>query len=193
MTAKLHNRILAIHNQGARRLQLRVVVVTLASAQVGCNEINCAGAPQSAPAAGQGGARAPAGQGGARAPAGQSGVPSVFEANEPGATSAGKPISAAKLRRQAPPQEFAQEEEANLGDTTVVKPPTPAVEIKEEAYGKKVLGTKKNFGILSRRERILNVRYMTDTIKETSKNQNTLLESKVRSLFIQHLREEDAQ
>ena len=32
---------------------------------------------------------------------------------------------------------------------------------------------------------------VTDSIKETSKNQNTLLESKVRSLFIQHLREED--
>jgi hypothetical protein len=70
----------------------------------------------------------------------------------------------------------------------------PVAPTKEEAYmesyGKKVLGKQKNFGILSRRERILNVRYMTDTIKETSKNQNTLLESKVRSLFIQHLQEE---
>eukprot|EP00656_Telonema_subtile_P056954 TRINITY_DN9256_c0_g3_i2.p1 TRINITY_DN9256_c0_g3~~TRINITY_DN9256_c0_g3_i2.p1 ORF type:complete len:302 (+),score=114.57 TRINITY_DN9256_c0_g3_i2:66-971(+) len=45
-------------------------------------------------------------------------------------------------------------------------------------------------GILPRRERILNVRYLTNTIKETSKSQNTLLESKVRSLFIQHLKEE---
>jgi len=118
----------------------------------------------------------------------------VYEADEPVPTrgSSAKPLAASKLRRQAPPQEMAEDEEDDMDETAIVKPATPAHENKEEAYGKKVLGAKKNFGILSRRERILNVRYMTDTIKETSKNQNTLLESKVRSLFIQHLREEDS-
>lgn len=59
---------------------------------------------------------------------------------------------------------------------------------KQRADAKKQGGS---IGILPRRERILNVRYMTNTIKETSKSQNTLLESKVRSLFIQHLKEQD--
>lgn len=114
----------------------------------------------------------------------------MYEVDESGG---GKPLAANRLRRQAPPDAAAEEEEEmDFEETQVVKAPTPAHENKEEAYGKKVLGTKKNFGILSRRERILNVRYMTDTIKETSKNQNTLLESKVRSLFLQHLREEDS-
>lgn len=121
---------------------------------------------------------------------GATGPSGVYEAAEPVAP--GKPLAASKLRRQAPPQEVYDEEEPEY-ENTMIKAPTPANENKEEAYGKKVLGAKKNFGILSRRERILNVRYMTDTIKETSKNQNTLLESKVRSLFIQHLREEDGQ
>jgi len=121
-------------------------------------------------------------------PAASSGV---YEAQDE-APGLGGTIPASKLRRQAPPQEVVAQDEGDIDEEPFSKPPTPAHENKEEAYGKKVLGTKKNFGILSRRERILNVRYMTDTIKETSKNQNTLLESKVRSLFIQHLREEDS-
>lgn len=116
----------------------------------------------------------------------------VYEAQDEQGHGLGGTIPASKLRRQAPPQTEAAQEEGDFDDEPFSKPPTPAHENKEEAYGKKVLETKKNFGILSRRERILNVRYMTDTIKETSKNQNTLLESKVRSLFIQHLREEDS-
>jgi len=65
-----------------------------------------------------------------------------------------------------------------------------------QTYGNKIRQKKADqgggsIGILPRRERILNVRYMTNTIKETSKSQNTLLESKLRSLFIQHLREQD--
>merc|ERR1711998_528652 len=63
-------------------------------------------------------------------------------------------------------------------------------------YGAKIRQEKKGaggIGILPRRERILNVRYMTNTIKDANKSQNSLLESKVRSLFIQHLREQDNQ
>jgi len=101
-----------------------------------------------------------------------------------------KTLPASKLRREAPPEEYDEEDVDDVQDQYHAKP-MPVQESEEAAYGKKVLEKKKNFGILSRRERILNVRYMTDTIKETSKNQNTLLESKVRSLFIQHLREED--
>jgi hypothetical protein len=66
-----------------------------------------------------------------------------------------------------------------------------SAKIRKQKQDAKKQGGAGSIGILPRRERILNVRYMTNTIKETSKSQNTLLESKVRSLFIQHLREQD--
>jgi len=115
----------------------------------------------------------------------------VYESPGP-AKGESKPLPASMLRREAPPDrsQYEVQEEYEEADEEVVHPAPPGGP--DDDYAKKNLAGKKNFGILSRRERILNVRYMTDSIKETSKNQNTLLESKVRSLFIQHLREEDA-
>jgi len=113
----------------------------------------------------------------------------VYEAEEDEPLRPGT-LPPSKLARQKPPSEADSEHHGDDYQPEYTTKPTVVPESEEAAYGKKVLATKKNFGILSRRERILNVRYMTDTIKETSKNQNTLLESKVRSLFIQHLRED---